>query len=557
MNGETSPLASMGRFFAFSRRGRRTVEALHLPIPALLAGLLLQSACSLIGPDYVTPDSAQASAWLEKGDPRISAKSGGYRDWWRLFQDPTLDHLVRMAYEQNLPLRVAGLRVLEARAQLGIAVGDFYPQKQHASSFIEYIQLPQRGLSERLPGNDSSGFNQGAPFWWGRVGLGASWELDFWGKFRRAIESADAELLAAIAEYDSAIVTLTGDVASTYIRIRTYEKKLDIARNNVQAQMGNLRIAEAKFRGGSSSRRDVEQAKTVLGGTQASIPGLEAQLRQAKNALCVLLGMPPNQLDKPLGAGAMYARIPTPPVQVAVGIPLDLLRRRPDVREAAYRAQSQSARIGIAEANLYPAFSISGSFAFVSSSANGMSLGDMFQWGSQFYRFGPAVQWNIFNYGQLTNQVRAQDARFQAALVDYQNTVLKAQQEVEDGLIGFLKAQDAAEYLAQSTAAAKRSLDLATLQYKEGIADFTTVLTAEQSLLQQQDNFATTLGDIANGLVAVYRGLGGGWQIREGQDFVPAPIKEAMAKRTNWGDLLAPMPVPTGPAQGTVRAPEW
>ena len=519
----------------------------------LVVATLGLGACTLIGPDYERPDSAREAAWLEKGDTRLNSRPADYRSWWKLFKDPVLDRLIETAYRQNLPLQVAGLRVLEARAQLGIAVGDFFPQQQNLTGFVDYIHLPNNGPSERLPGA-SSGLG---PFWWSRLGVGASWELDIWGKLRRGIESYDAQWLAAIAAYDSALVTLTADVANTYIRIRTLEKKLDIAHNNVEAQLGNLRIAEAKHRGGSSSLRDVEQAKTVLGGTQASIPALEGQLRQTKNALSVLLGMPPNELDKPLGSGRQNAMIPTPPVQVAVGIPLDLLRRRPDIREAEYKAQAQSAQIGIAKASLYPALSLSGSFSFVSSTASGASLGDMFQWGNQFYRFGPAMQWNIFNYGQITNQVRAQDAKFQALLTDYQNTVLKAQCEVEDGLIAFLKAQDAAEYLAQSTAAAKRSLDLATLQYKEGIADFTTVLTAEQSLLSQQDSFAGALGDIATGLVSVYRGLGGGWQIREGRDFVPEPIKTAMARRTDWGELLAPMPVPTGPARGVVRPPDW
>jgi hypothetical protein len=352
-------------------------------------------------------------------------------------------------------------------------------------------------------------------------------------------------------------VMITGGVARNIGVVHALEKKLEIAHNNVSAQQGNLKIAEAKFRGGSSSQRDVEQARTVLGGTQASIPSLESQLQQTKNALCLLLGLSPRKLDKPLGAGARDALIPSPPVDVAVGIPADLLRRRPDIRKAEMAAAAQSARIGVAKANLYPAFSLSGSFGFVSSNATGNSLSDIFQWSSHFYRFGPAVQWNIFNYGQISNQVRTQDALLQETLTDYQNTVLTAQREVEDGLIAFLKNQDAADYLAQSTAAAQRSLNLATIQYREGIADFTTVLTAEQSLLSQQDSFATTLGDIASSLVNVYRALGGGWQIREGQDFVPAPIKEAMARRTHWGDLLEPMPVPAERATNLIRAPEW
>jgi len=526
----------------------RIVSALAVVIAALLC-----PGCSLIGPDFAKPDADLAANWLERGDRRVSRASAEHRAWWRVFKDPALDRLIQQAYTQNLPLRVAGLRILEARAQLGIAIGDFYPQKQQLTGFVDKFHLPLRGLSERLPAGD----DLVNTLWVDRIGMTASWELDVWGKFRRAIESADAQLLAAVADYDSTLVTLTADVANFYIRIRTLEKKLDIARSNVSAQQGNLKIAEAKFRGGSSSQRDVEQAKTVLGGTQASIPSLESQLRQTKNALCLLLGLSPRTLDKPLGSGAQSAKIPAPPVAVAVGIPADLLRRRPDIRKAEMAAAAQSARVGVVKANLYPAFSLSGSFGFVSSNATGNSLSDIFQWSSHFYRFGPAVQWNIFNYGQITNQVRTQDALLQEALIEYQNAVLSAQREVEDGLIAFLKTQDAAEYLAQSTAAAQRSLNLATIQYREGIADFTTVLTAEQSLLSQQDSFATTLGDIATSLVNVYRALGGGWQIREGQEFVPAPIKEAMARRTNWGDLLEPMPVPAERPKDLIRPPEW
>ena len=364
-------------------------------------------------------------------------------------------------------------------------------------------------------------------------------------------------MLAEVASFDSQLVSLTADVATLYIGIRTYERRLDIARSNVDVQKGSLKIAESKFRGGSSSRRDVEQAKTVLGSTQASIPKLEASLRAGKNALCVLLGKPPKSIDGLLDTEKLRAAIPTPPVQVAVGIPLDLLRRRPDIRQAEYQAQAQSAQIGVTQANLYPALSISGSFAFVSSSASGHSLSDMFAWGNNFYRFGPAVQWNILNYGQLSNQVRFQDAEFQALLAEYQNQVLKAQQEVEDGIIFFLKNQDAAEFLAQSTGAAKRSLDLATLQYREGIADFTTVLTAEQALLAQQDSFASTLGEVAASLVKVYRGMGGGWQIRQGREFIPPEIRTAMENRTNWGDLLETFRPGEGPAKADIRAPDW
>lgn len=524
------------------------------PRISALLGLLL-SGCTLIGPDFEKPDTQINPAWRDLEDTRITSQSTDAKTWWKAFKDPILDGLIEKAYAQNLTLRAAGLRVLQGQAQLGVSIGQFWPQEQKLDGLVWDIHLPKSGLSERLPSTDGSGSVTG--LWLDRIGPTLSWELDIWGKLRRAIESADASLLASVAAYDNVLVTLTADVAVAYIRSRTIEKKIEIAHNNVHVQLESLRIAEAKFRGGSSSRRDVEQAKTVLGSTQAKIPMLEAELRRVKNALSVLLGMAPNDLEKPLGAGKQVAAIPVPPVQVAVGIPLDLLRRRPDVRQAENYAHAQAAQVGVAKANLYPAFSISGSFAFVSSNASGHSLSDIFAWGNQFYRFGPAFQWNVLNYGQITNQVRGQDARYQEALVDYQQTVLKAQKEVEDGLIFFLKGQDSAEFLAQSTAAAKRSLELATVQYREGIADFTTVLTAEQSLLTQQEDFATTLGEVASSLVLVYRGMGGGWQIREGKSFIPPEIQSAMENRTGWGSLLDIVPDGKGPAKGTVRAPQW
>jgi len=526
-------------------------------VPILLCALLM-SGCPLIGPDFETPESNLTGKWMDAGDHRLSAKTEEHREWWKGFNDPVLNKLIELAYAENLSLRATGVKILTARAQLGVAIGDFYPQDQKLEGLVWDIHLPKSGLSERLPNtNRPASSNDAMGLWLDRLGPTVNWEIDLWGKFRRAIESADASLLAQVASYDSMLVSLTGDVANLYINLRTLERRLDIARSNIEVQKGALKIAESKFRGGSSSRRDVEQAKTVLASTQAMIPKLEAQLRGSKNGLCYLLGKPPQDIDGLLGGGKQFGEIPTPPVQVAVGIPLELLKRRPDIREAEYQAQAQSAQIGVTKAQLYPAISISGSFAFVSSSAQGHSLSDMFAWGNNFHRFGPGFQWNILNYGQISNQVRANDAQFQALVIDYQNKVLKAQREVEDGLIYFLKLQDSAEYLAQSTSAAKRSLELATLQYKEGIADFTTVLTAEQSLLQQQDSFAATLGEVAGSLVLVYRGMGGGWQIREGRDFVPEDIRASMEKRTGWGDLLKSFKPDTGPARGTIRAPEW
>lgn len=491
---------------------------------------LLAAGCMKVGPDYAPPPLATSDTWLEAADQRVSTQPAEYRAWWQTFQDPVLDHLVDKAYQQNLPLRQAGVRVLEARAQLGIARGQLFPQTQQAFGSLSYNRL-----SENAPVGVNS---PQVSFYQAEIGARASWELDFWGKFRRAIESADASLLAAVADYDSTLVSLTADVAGSYILIRTLEKRLSIARQNVGIQKESLGIAEARFEGGTTSQRDVEQARTVLASTEASIPNLEAQLRQAKNGLCVLLGLPPQHLAQELQGPE---KIPAPPHTVAVGIPADLLRRRPDVKQAEYLAAAQCARIGVAKADIFPAFSLTGTMGFLSSNLGTASLGDMVQWPSRTMAAGPGVQWNIFNYGRILNNVRVQDARFQELLLAYQNTVLRAQQEVEDSLVAFLRTQERAAFLGESASAARRSLDLAIIQYREGITDFTTVLTAQQALLEQQDSLATTLGDIALNLVGVYRALGGGWEIREGQPLVPPAVQEAMARRTNWGKLLQPV----------------
>ncbi len=487
--------------------------------------------------------------WLDAADQRVKTESAEHRNWWQAFRDPLLDRLIETAYRENLSLRIAGVRVLEARAQLGVAIGGWYPQTQQAFGSLEKNRLSAR--SPQAAFNSTLGYAQSD------IGLTASWELDFWGKFRRAIEAADASLMASVADYDNTLVSLTADVATSYVLIRTLEKRLSIARQNVETQTESLKIAEARFTGGTTTQRDVEQAKTLLANTQATIPTLEIQWRQAKNALSVLLGMPPDRLTDLLTGPA---EIPSPPLEVAVGIPADLLRRRPDIRAAEAQAAAQCASIGVAKADLFPAFSLTGTFGFQASDVANFALGDIFQWRSQTAMAGPSFQWNIFNYGRITNQVRVQDARFQQLLIGYQNAVLKAQQEVEDALVAFLRSQTRARLLADSVDSARRSLDLAVLQYRGGVTDFTAVLTAQQSLLTEQDSLASTLGDISRSLVGVYRALGGGWQLREGQDFIPESVKTEMAKRTNWGRLLTPAAYAlpeAGERKAPVRLPDW
>jgi NodT family efflux transporter outer membrane factor (OMF) lipoprotein len=339
----------------------------------LLIVLLLACGCFKVGPDFEKPGAEVMPNWLEAGEyPQVTTKAEDYRDWWRSFNDPVLDKLVQTAYLQNLSLQIAGVRVLEARAQLGVAVGELYPQSQKASGSLQKTRL-----SETSP---LSGPGTPGNFTVSQIGLSASWEIDFWGKFRRAVESADASLMAAMADYDNALVSLTGDVANSYISLRTVETRLSIAHQNVSVQKKSLQIATARWKGGTTSKRDVEQAQTVLEGTEASIPTLESQWRQTLNVLSVLMGMPPSDLKDLLGS---KSEIPAPPPQVAVGIPAELLRRRPDIQSAEWRAAAQCAQIGVAKANLYPAFSLSGNFGLQASDVPPFVLGRMFDWRSR------------------------------------------------------------------------------------------------------------------------------------------------------------------------------
>jgi NodT family efflux transporter outer membrane factor (OMF) lipoprotein len=495
---------------------------------ALLAATVLLGGCTALGPDFVTPEVAEEDSWLDE-NREITSASLDQAEWWKLFNDPVLNTLIEKAYNQNLPLQIAGLRIFEARAQLGIATGLQYPQSQTAAG----VATTNR-LSENSP-NFSPLFDSNFRNY--QVGFDAAWELDFWGRYRRGIESADANLSATVADYDNALVSLTAEVARVYVNIRVLEERLAIANDNIKLQEKSLRIASVRFRNGATTELDVQQAKTNLAGTRAQIPVLMRQIRQAKNALSVLMGLPPAELSDMLGE---TGTIPVAPEQVAAGIPAELLRRRPDVRQAELQAASQSALIGVAETDLYPRFSLLGSIGFQTSDTGNSKASDLFNSDSLAYSVGPAFSWNILNYGRLRNNVRLQDARYQQTIVNYQNTVLTAYQEVEDAMVGFIQAREESGIRAEGAHAAKRSTEISNIQYREGSVDFQRVIDSERTLVLQQDLWTQARGDISLNLIAMYKALGGGWELRQGQDFISDGNREAMQERTNWGDLLKP-----------------
>jgi NodT family efflux transporter outer membrane factor (OMF) lipoprotein len=494
---------------------------------SLLGLLLALSGCTTVGPNFVKPQTTVTEDWREKADPRIATQTAADSLWWRTFNDAALDRLVELAYKQNLPLRVAGLRIVEARARLGIATGKRYPQLQVALGSVT-----AQGLSE----NSANVANFDRNYWDYQLGFDAIWELDFWGKYKRGVEAEAASMFASAADYDYALVSLTAEVARTYAVIRTFEVLIEQARENAKLQEEGLRIAQARFNYGATSELDVTQATTLLESTRATIPQLQIGLQQSQNALCTLLGQPTGSVDTLL---AGPREIPVAPVAVAVGVPAEMLRRRPDIRSAELYAAAQCARIGVAKADLYPSFSLSGAIGFQTVSGTGSTVGNFFS--GLFYSFTPLrILWPFFNYGRIENNVRVQDAQFQQLLVNYQEAVLKAAQEVEDALAGFLNAQEALVFEEASVKAAQRSVEIALVQYREGAVDYQRVIDAERSLLQQQNSLAQTRSSIATSLIAMYKALGGGWELRQGQPIITETMQTEMKDRTNWGDLLTP-----------------
>src|SRR5438445_7899020 len=301
------------------------------------------------------------------------------------------------------------------------------------------------------------------------------------------------------------VVTVLGDVASNYAQPRTTEQRIKYAKYNVELQRQTLTLVEARFNAGTVSELDLDQARSTLAQTEATIPELEITLRQFNNQLCILLGIPPEELQAKLGS----APILIAPPEVAVGIPADLLRRRPDVRFAERQAAAQCAQIGVAESNFYPHISITGTLGWSAE-----FFKDLFKPGALTANAGPSVTWNILNYGRILNNLHWQEATFQELVAAYQNAVLTAAQDVENGLVTFLKAQQRTKFQAESVAAADKAVKIALVQYKAGTIDFTRVTQLETTLVQLQDTLAQARGEIALGLIQVYRALGGGWQIR-------------------------------------------
>jgi NodT family efflux transporter outer membrane factor (OMF) lipoprotein len=500
----------------------------------------------MVGPDYQTPEAQVAERWSQALEAAVVAGTGDLESWWENFDDPILNELIDKAYSQNLGLQIAGLRVYEARALLGFTTGNLYPQSQSLGGSAATIEISENAdpINSLPPGLYDGEFDRYG------TNLDAAWELDFWGRFRRGLESADANLAASVAGYDDFLVTLTGEVATAYVLLRTLDERLAYAESNVAIQARSLEIADVRFRNGQVTELDVQLSRALLGNTRSNIPTLHMGIRQTRLALSVLLGMPPGDLLDIVGGPGV---IPDTPQTIALGAPADLLRRRPDIRQAELVAAAQSARIGIAEAAKYPSFTLIGTVGYAAESS-----GDLFESGSDLNLGAFSFNWDFLNYGRLRNNVRIEDARFQQAATAYQNTVLNAAREVESSMTGYLRERERVAALRVSVDASRRAVDLAQTQYRDGVINYTLVLDAQQFLLRNEDQLTSARGEVARNLIATYKALGGGWQMRQGHSLISEGAKQDMRQRTNWGKLLETESVEpkTEGERGSWRAPD-
>jgi NodT family efflux transporter outer membrane factor (OMF) lipoprotein len=498
---------------------------------AALAATTGLTACFMVGPDYSRPAVKTGEQYRAPTQTEFTESLGENSNkildpvqWWESFNDPTLNQLLKQATAQNLTLQQTALRIYQLQAQLGVSDAALLPSAALSGT---YSNNRNSAIQEAI--NDPN--NLVAK----NILVQFNWELDFWGKARRGIESSLNAYFSGVAAYYSADVSLTADVANTYINIRNYEELIAVSKTNLELQKESLRIASARFKYGATSMLDLSQAQAQYEQTKAQIPGLIANLKKSQHAMSILLGEPPDYYEKTYGATKGSLR---PPTELGVGMPIDLLRRRPDVLQAEFNAAAQSALIGVNKAQLYPTFTLGGTFGYATSNYGGLTSPNLFSWGNNSSGVTAGVYLPLFYRGAIVDQVRVQDAVFQQNLLAYQNQVLVAQKEVEDSLITISTTKSSKEDLGRGVIAAKSAADLALERYKAGQNDYTTVITAQQSLLNIQSSLVQTKSNELIGYVGAFKALGGGWTADMTAPKLPDTMIANMNDRTDWGNVL-------------------
>lgn len=478
---------------------------------------LLFTGCTEAGPDFVKPKAVNLpSSW----DKNTTVKYDKIARWWQIFDDKTLNILIKKMYEQNFDLRSAALRILQARAALGISQGFTYPQQQNISG--SFALTRQNGNNFLAAGTNFT----------------VGWEMDVWGRYARNIESSEALLYASAASYDDILVSLISEVARNYINYTTALERIAFAEHNIQIQQKIMQMTQIQFNNGNVSELDMQQAKTQLYTTKSLIPAFKLKLIQSRNALSVLLGCLPEDVDKLLSEvrikeGKKF--IPDATLDQNFQVNAQLLTRRPDIRVAELQAEAQNAKIGAIQAQLYPHFSLFGSIGFTTNNVQNkwVTLGDAIGISA-----GPAFSWNIFQYDRIKNQVRVQDAKFQESLNHYNKTVLMAVNEVTNALNGYRLSQEQLSLTKQTIEANQRALDISMTQYENGMTGYERLLNATEKLIRNEDNYAQIKGEVDIQIVLLYKALGGGWQLRGDDAYLKKKDVEQMSKRSDWGDYF-------------------
>ncbi len=470
----------------FFRQNRPAV----LSFMTCILAVVLLTGC-MVGPDYRKPDGTQELTISTTKHSGVQLENKDLSRWWAVFNDPLLTSLIKKAETGNLDLKIALARMREARAIIGVVDSGLYPVLDANGSIgwgKESESVTPQATSEQTRYDLSAD---------------ASWEIDLFGRVRRSIEAATADYQATWEDHNDVLITVLAEVASNYLRIRTQQAQLQTSLANIVSQGSMLKITKVRYENGLATYLDVAQATQVLTSTEADLPVIRTALSQNITSLSVLTGEPSDLLRNEL---QQVHITPLPPETVTVGIPTDRVRMRPDIRKAERNLAAQTARIGIATADLYPSFSLTGTFGF-----SALNSGNVFNSKSQVYGFGPSFNWNIFNMGKIRQQIEVEDAKTEQALHQYELTMLKAIKEVEDSLVGYHEQRLRFEALQAS----REVLDMSTKLYKDGLTGFQNVLDAQRSLLSAENNLDLARGNTSIQLVGLYKSLAGGWNTQQ------------------------------------------
>jgi len=450
--------------------------------------LLLLGGCSAVGPDYTPPDITMAEQWRNSSQT-AGPESEALAQWWTTLQDPLLVKFIEDALRENLDLQQAQSRVRQARYERVVSSSSLYPAVDAAGAAGKSYSKEHEGRSSEI-NTFSAGFD-------------ASWEIDLFGGVRRSVEASQADYEAAVEEMRDTRVSLAAEVAIAYVDIRAYQTRLRVTRDEIASQEETLFLLTALSEAGRGDELAITQARYNLESARAAIPDMETSLEKSMNSLAILVGQPAGSLRDSLTSPQP---VPAVSAELAVGIPADVLRRRPDIRMAERQLAAETARIGQAEAQLYPQLNLKGSIGLEST-----TFAKLFSEPTSLWSIGPSVSWPIFHAGELRNQVNIQTEQQQQAFFSYKTAILTATEEVENALTAYAKEQEKKRHLELALENAKLAEELAKMQYAAGVAEFTNVLEAQRSLLSFEDQLAQSSATIVTDLISLYKVLGGGW----------------------------------------------